>query len=219
MIDDSIELKGEKVPDFVQVLEKSELRDHGLVAQLTFRLGKFEPPGRVLLAAHPEKKNNERKDKDIWEVPLASIKNVQDSCVVMYWEPAQLAAGQYREVAFTYGLGNVTIGSEKRLGLTVGGAMLVGSELSVVALVADPQPDQEVELVLPPGLSVIGDAKQKVRPSDAKGKDGKTLPTPVTWRVRATAEGSFNVVVQTRFGGAESVSQQRRVTIQRAKLF
>src|SRR5205823_11967553 len=127
---DSIELKGEKVPDFFQVLEKSELRDHGLVAQITLRLGNFEPPGRVLLTAHPEKERNERKDKDNWEVPLASIKKVQDSCVVMYWEPEQLPPGKYREVGFTYGLGNVTIGDEKLLGLTVDGAMLVGSDLT-----------------------------------------------------------------------------------------
>ena len=220
LIDDSIELTGDKVPDFFQVLEKSELRDHGLVAQIGLRLGKFEVPGRVLLTAHPEKKRNERRDKDIWDVPLEPIKAVQDSCVVMYWEPAQLGAGQYREVAFTYGLGHVSIGPAARVGLTVGGAMLVGSDLTVVALIADPQPDQKVELVLPPGLTLApgSTATQLVQPSTEKNKEGKPLPSPVTWRVRAATEGSFNIVVETRFG-ADPVTQQRRVTIQRAKLF
>ena len=221
LIDDSIELKGDKVPDFIQVLEKSELRDHGLIAQLTLRLDKklFEPPGRVLLTAHPEKKDADRKVKDIWDVPLASIKDVQDSCVVMYWEPAQLGPGQYRDVAFTYGLGNVAIGSAARLGLTVGGAMIVNSDLTVVALVADPQPDQKIEITLPPGLKLIGGSQSQTVPqSTGKAKDGKPLPSPVTWRVQATTEGSFNIVVDTRFG-AESVTQQRRVTITRTRLF
>src|SRR5205085_10060570 len=174
----------------------------------------------VLLTAHPEKKRNERKDKDIWDVPLASIKDVQDSCVVMYWEPAQLGAGQYREVALTYGLGNVAIGASARLGLTVGGAMLVNTDLTVVALVADPQPDQKVELVLPPGLTLTGGSTptQVVQPSAEKNKDGRPLPSPVTWRVRATNDGSFQIAVVTQFG-AETVEQKRRITITRTKLF
>ena len=82
-----------------------------------------------------------------------------------------------------------------------------------------PQPDQKIEITLPPGLKLIGSSQSQTVPqSTGKAKDGKPLPSPVTWRVQATTEGSFNIVVDTRFG-AESVTQQRRVTITRTRLF
>jgi len=53
LVDTSKELKDNDVPDFMQVLENSDLKSPGLIAQLNLRLGKYEPPGRVKLTAHP----------------------------------------------------------------------------------------------------------------------------------------------------------------------
>jgi hypothetical protein len=221
LIDTFKELPGEQVPDFIQVLENPDLQQPGLIAQLNLRLGeKFEPPSRVRLTAHPLSQNKEGVDKNRWDIPFAPINDAGDSCVVLYWDPAPLAPGKYRELAFTYGLGNVSIGDRAKLGVTVGGAMLVNRELTVVALVADPQPGQTVELQLPPGLERVAgtEAAQLVPPSTEKNKAGQPRPSPVTWRVRATTEGEFRIVVETRIGG-ESVTQERRVKIERAKLF
>ncbi len=221
LVDTSKELAGEQVPDFVQVLENSDLKNPGLIAQLDLRLGeKYEPPGRVRLTAHPMSQGKEGLTKERWDIPLASIKDAMDSCVVLYWDPAPLGPGQSREMAFTYGLGNVSIGPSAKLGLTVGGAMLVGSDLTVVALVADPEPGQTVELQLPPELVLAGGQKavQDAPPSAEKNKEGRPRPSPVTWRVRATTEGTFRIAVETRVNG-EPVTQSRRVTIKRAKLF
>lgn len=220
LIDTSKELVGPDVPDFMQVLETSDLKNPGLIAQLNLRLGKYEPPGRVKLTAHPMVQLKDGLSKETWEIPLASIKEFKDSCVVMYWDAASLGASQHRDLAFTYGLGSVSIGPSAKLGLTVGGAMLVNSDLTVVALVADPQPGQTVELQLPRELTITqGKAMQTVEPSTEKTKEGKARPSPVTWRVRATSEGQFPLVVESRIGGADPVTQQRRVTIQRAKAF
>ena len=222
MVDTFKELKGEEVPDFIQVLENPELKNPGLIAQLNLRLGdKYEAANRIKLTAHPiVQRQVDGLTKDTWEIPLASIKDAKDSSVVLYWDPQQMPAGKYREMAFTYGLGNVSIGPSAKLGLTVGGAMLVGSELTVVALVADPQPGQTVELTLPPGLVLTGDTRavRDVPPSTEVNKDGRPRPSPVTWRVSARSEGDFQISVVTRVGG-EPVEQKRRVAIKKAKLF
>ena len=89
----------------------------------------------------------------------------------------------------------------------------------IVALVADAQPNQSVVLQLPPGLTLTqGTAEQKVLPSTEKTKDGRPLPSPVTWRVRPSSEGTFRLDVETRIGG-EVVTQQRNIVITRAKAF
>jgi hypothetical protein len=227
LVDDSRELRAEHVPGFIQVLEFPNLDNPGLIAQLNLRLGGeragtvYEPPTRIKLTAHPSvQKDDGGLTKYTWEIPLASIKEARDSSVVLYWEPAKLAAGKVREMAFTYGLGSVSIGNQAKLGLTVGGARLVNSELTVVALVADPQPGQKIELQLPPGLTRAEDtpASQDVPPSKDVNKDGRPLPSPVSWRVRAGSVGDFTISVETRIGG-ETVTQQRRVTINKAQLF
>jgi hypothetical protein len=190
-----------------------------LIAQLNLRLGKFDPPNRVMLTAHPMVQRKEGLSKETWEIPMASIKELKDSCVVMYWDPAQLAPQQSRELAFTYGLGNVSVGKSAKLGLTVGGAMLVDSDLTVVALVADPQPGQTVELQLPPGLTLTqGTAEQSVPLSTEKTKEGRPRPSPVTWRVRPSSEGTFRLDVETHVGG-EIVTQQRNIVVKRSKAF
>jgi hypothetical protein len=222
LVDTFKEFDREAVPDFIQVLESPDLKNHGLVAQLNLRLGdKYEPANRVRLTAHPLSQKDEGLSKDRWDIPLASIRDAFDSAVVLYWEPAQLGAGQHRDLAFTYGLGNVSIGPSAKLGLTVGGAMLVGSDLTVVALVADPQPGQTVELQLPPGLrlSSATPAVQTVTPSEERNKEGRLRPSPVTWRVRPITEGSFQIAVESRSGGEAPVTQQRRITVKRSKQF
>ena len=105
--------------------------------------------------------------------------------------------------------------------LTVGGAMLVGSDLTIVALVADPQPGQTVKLQLPPKLefSAATPAEQTVIPSGKKNKDGKPLPSPVTWRVRATSEDQFRIRVESSVPGQAPITQERKITVKRAKLF
>jgi hypothetical protein len=204
------------VPDFIQALENTDLKQPGLIAQLNLRLDpkKYEVPERVSLTQHPQHSDLDRWRKR-WDVPLRGIKERMDSCVVMYWEPKSLPAGATREMAFSYGLGDVTIGKDARLGLTVGGTPVVGGELTVVALVADPLKGQPVRLDLPPGLELVGStpASQTIQTVEP-GKDGRARPAPVTWRVRPTEQGEFRLRVETG-----NLSQERRITVERSKLF
>jgi hypothetical protein len=204
------------VPDFIQVIENTDLKKPGLIAQLNLRLDpkRYEVPGRVSLTQHPQHADLDRW-RQRWEVPLRNIKDTLDSCVVLYWEPKSLAARDARQVAFSYGLGNVTIGTDAKLGLTVGGTPVVGGELTVVALVADPLKGQPVRLDLPPGLELVGKspASQTIDTIEP-GKEGRPRPAPVTWRIRPTDAGEFRIRVETG-----NLAQERRITVGRSKLF
>ena len=210
LVSTSKDFRDAEVPDFIQVLEKPNLANPGIVLQMNLRVSKeFEPPGRFLLTRYPGK-----QDKKFlkWEVPIRDMGD--DSSVVMYWEPKVLKKGETRELGYTYGVGTITARNDK-LAITVGGATQVGGELSVVALVADPAA-KDATLHLKPGLELIDPttATQPVPPTRA-GPDGQLRPSPVTWRVRATGAGRHDINVTTNNG----LSQGRRVTITLKALF
>lgn len=211
----SKEFKGSAIPDFVQVLEQASLRQPGTVMQLGLKVGgKYEAPGRFQLTRYPASSANAVDKKKIlgrWEVPLVNFGD--DSSVAIYWEPRELNPKSKREVAFTYGLG--TVSADDKLGLTVGGSMYVGGELSVVALIADPNV-KSATLTLPKNMELIEPKSltQNVSPP-RQGADGKVRPTNATWRVRATATGSESVSVRLDSGP----SQSRRVTVTARSLF
>src|SRR5438445_578554 len=70
--------KREEIPDFIQALEKPDLKEPGTVAHLTLKVGGLvEPPGRVSLTHW--------RALDKWEIPVENIGG--DSAVVLYWEP------------------------------------------------------------------------------------------------------------------------------------
>ena len=213
VVDKAKDFKGADVPDFVQVLEKASLRDPGTILQLNLRFSdKLESPSRFMLTRYPGRDNPDKKILNKWEVPLVDMGD--DSSVVIYWDVNNLKSKETREVAFTYGLGSVSHGDGK-LSVTVGGSTYVHGELTVLALVADPNA-KTATLELPSGLKLI-DAKtatqevERARPD----KDGRVRPNPVTWRVRAEIEGKHNIAVTTDSGQKQS----RRVTITKNSLF
>lgn len=214
------------VPDFIQAYENADLRKPGVVAQLNLKVGgKVEPPARVRLTRWPgaagfpgakkeprgKKKTREATVND-WDIPPASFMDQPaDSAIVMYWDEKELAPGETRVVGFSYGLGSLAAGSGK-LALTVGGNMSLGGELTVVGLVNEPQPNQKLTLVLPPGLSLIGgSAAEQAVPAAGD----KKRPSPVTWRVRAEQPGNFTIKVESSDGEV----LERKITIRSTSLF
>lgn len=209
------EFKGSQVPDFIQVVENpTDMDNPGTVLQLNLRVGdkgQYEMPSRFLMTRYPLKNNPDLKVLRKWEVPLADMDD--DSCVVIYWDVKDLGPNDKREVAFTYGLGDRTKGANL-ISLTVGGAKHVNGEMSVVALISD-RDAKTVTLDLPDGLRLV-DPKTKTQTIDRpREKDGRVVPTPVTWRVIASKEGRHNVTATTD----TNKSQSRRVTITTKSLF
>jgi hypothetical protein len=202
---------GAEVPDFIQVLENPDLSKPGTVLQLNLRVAKeLEVPSRFLLTRYPGKVDKKHQK---WDVPIEPIKrdvtDKGDSSVVLYWEEKTLDPGKSREVGFTYGIGNVSIAANK-LGLTVGGAMHKGGELTVVALVSDSNA-KTVTLQVPANLELIEPKSptQKV----TTPRDGR--PTAVTWRVRAIDAATNDVSVATD----NNLKASRRVRISLKSLF
>jgi hypothetical protein len=192
-----------RVPDFVQVLEKPDLKRPGLIALLNFKVGSgVEAPSRVSLTRWPGV-------SPLWDIPVVPMG--EDSAVAIYWNPRELKAGEKREVGFSYGLGSVS--SSERLGLSVGGAFTPGGELSVVAYVKDPTKGEKVRLVLPEGFRLAEGQKdiQDVPPAQVAGN-----LVPVTWRVISSANGSFTLEVQLQPDG---ISQKKRVQIKTESIF
>ena len=214
------DFQGPDVPDFVQVLERPSLRDPGIILQLNLRFSdKLEPPSRFQLTRYPT--NNQNPDKrtlNKWEVPLVDMRLPGelegDSSVVIYWDPKDLGPNKKRELAFTYGLGNVSVSTGGKIGLTVGGATYVNGELTVLALISD-RDAKFATLDLPPGLKLLdGTLKQKITHMRSE-LNKQPRPSPVTWRVRADREGKHSITVSTDTGALQS----RRVTITAKSLF
>jgi hypothetical protein len=189
--------KPEEIPDFVEALEKPDLKDPGTVAHLTLKLGGLvEPPGRVLLT-------NYARDQP-WEIPVQNLGS--DSAVVLYWNPRALPPGQTREMGFTYGLGSLASLAGK-LGIAVAGSFYKGEAFTVSAYVLDPTAKQTMSIKLPPELQLAeGKEAQELSPP----KERKDTTALVTWKVKALRSGTFALEIQSSTGAAE----KRSVTIQ-----
>ena len=194
------EFKGNKVPDFVQIIEKISVRDPGIVVHLGLRISdKLEAPSRFKLTRY----NKVFLKK--WEVQLEDQRD--DSSVVLYWDPIEIELGKSRTLAFTFGLGSIT--ADDKLGVTVGGSPYKGGELTVVALVSD-KDAKTATLKLPAGLTHLEPSKETQEVTPVRGR-----PSPVTWRVRADQEGKHDLRVILNSGP----QRVHRVTITAKSLF
>jgi len=98
LIEDQADFKGKNVPEGVQVLEKADLEDPGLVAYFSLKVGgNVLAPDRFSITHWPQEGLNK------WDVPVEDIDG--DSAVVLYWNPRDLEAGAGRTVGFAYGGG------------------------------------------------------------------------------------------------------------------
>jgi hypothetical protein len=178
--------KIKEVPDFVQALEKPDLKDPGTVAHLTLKLDGLMAPDRVLLTRY-------QRDQP-WEIPVQNIEN--DSAVVLYWNPRDLLPGQTREIGFAYGVGSFA-SVAGQLGVSVAGSFYKGELFSITAFVREPAKNQSLTLQMPSPLQLVeGKAKQVLGPS----KDGAAL---VTWKIKATQSGDFPLEIQSSTGPTE----------------
>jgi len=214
----------DKVPDYVQALERENLDDPGTIARLQLKLGGgIETPTRMTLGAWPNPELAHidprcRQEKTMWEVPVLPIKSTTppDSAATIYWEPRELRPHETREVGFAYGLGNVASSSGGALGLTAGGSFEPSGEFTVTALVSRPQSGENATLTLPEngGFKLLdGDETQAVPPLS---RDAQSRNSAVTWRIQAPAEGGrFRLDVKLSTGAAQSLN----ITIKKSRVF
>ncbi len=226
-----------EVPDYIEALEYPDFKKPGTVARLQFRLGtSYESPTRVLLCGWPDRTlkrapfNFQGADEEqtLWQVPFVSMSRLhdsgkkrtdgslapRDSCVVVYWDPQALKPGETRAVGFTYGLGNVaSADAGGKLLLSLGGRLVRNGELTLTALVSNPERGETVTLDLPAGFALIEGAAEQAVPPPPAGAARQT--SPVTWKIRAGPEGTYPLTVRTNKGA----SQALKVTIRSKGVF
>jgi eukaryotic-like serine/threonine-protein kinase len=97
----------EEVPVIVRAMQKPDLKNPGLLAYLTLKVGPaMQPPDRVTLT-HWSKDHAFK-----WDFPVEPIGN--DAAVVLYWNPVELAPGESRTLGFAYGLGPISQNMEAK---------------------------------------------------------------------------------------------------------
>jgi hypothetical protein len=194
----------EKVPDFIQALERSNLLNPGTIAHLTLRLGKaLEPPNRVRLTHWLSTTS--------WGVPMRPITaGNPDSACVLYWDERDLKPGEKREIGFAYGLGSVSSDEGQGvLAVTAKGVLDPEEEFSVIAYVNNPGPGEKLTLELPEGFRLVeGTAEREVLQPAADAKDRRRV---VTWKVKAAEqEKNYKLKVSCKLAG---VTQTKSVLV------
>jgi hypothetical protein len=174
------------IPDYVEAMEKADPQDPGTVARLGLK--GLNLPGLNLEPIHAMTICRWQNGNVLWELPEQDRQPIgEDSCVFLYWAERPMAAGERRDMAFTYGLGTISVSGESPLGLTAGGSFRPGGVFTVTAYVKGPQEGQKVKLALPDGLSLVA-GEEAERPVE-KGGDY----SQVSWRVRADRLGDYTV--------------------------
>jgi hypothetical protein len=208
LCDTSCDRQGADVPDFLQALEKDDLKSPGTVAHLTLQLGlRLEAPARVTLGAWPDDKFMGQAKANLtgWDVPLLSLKEPADSAVTLYWLEKELPPKGRRELGFAYGLGTLAAdGGAGRLAVAVGGSFLPGGDFTVAAYVKDPVAGETLTLELPKGLTLTAGDKTVTVPALPPGASPPLAL--VRWRVRsdAAAQTSYPVRVSSSAGPAQA---------------
>jgi hypothetical protein len=190
-------LEGKKLPSFLQVLERPNLKDPGFAAVMTLKSGgKVESPNKVVLTQLGAL-------GAAWDVPALPA---GDSACAIYWDKKVLKPGEKREMTWAYGGGIASDPEgEGKVTLALGGNWEPGKLFTVSALVEDPVASQMLALDLPPGIERIEGAE--IEPVPAPTENGHSL---VLWRGRVLRPGAFDIKVHSSTG----VTQMKSVLVE-----
>lgn len=197
---DGIELKDKTIPDYLQVLQRPDLKNPGFVAHMTFGMGGgIEKPSKIVLTSLGAGSN------DNWT--LQAIPAMGDSAMSVCWDPTEIKPGGKREVGYAYGQGIApNLENEGNLKVELAGSFEPGKTFTVATQVADPAPGQALTLLLPPGMELVeGKEIQPVPTTDAEGN------SMVLWKARVLRTGQFVLRVQSSTG----IIQTKLITITR----
>jgi hypothetical protein len=190
---DGIELKGKDLPDFVQILERPNLKDPGFVGHFTLKLpGSRIGPDRFVCTCH-------RIGDNGWDTPAMQAQG--DSDCALFWSPRSIAPGQKVEFSYAYGKGIASLPeSEGRLKVALDGNFEPGKLFTVEATVSEPVPGQTLDLELPAGMTLVeGSAIQPVAAVGDDAANGMAL-----WRGRVDRVGDFTFRIRSSNGIVET---------------
>lgn len=196
---DGVELRDRNLPEYVQVLQNADLKDPGLVAHFTLKLGaRIHGPDRFLCTMHTEDNG--------WDVAVQPANG--DSGAVLFWEPRLIPPGGKLDVGYAYGKGlAATREGEGRLSLALAGSFEPHKLFTIAAYVDEPLASQALTLELPPGLELVeGKAIQPVPPSASD-------TSVVVWKARVRELGTHAITIRSSTG----LTLSRSFTVSRAE--
>jgi len=209
-VNTKIELKGDKVPDYIEAVERpGNVKNRGTTARLALR--GLRLPGIQLTEPNRLRIGQWPGERAKWDPDLKDMKGDKDkqgdSAVLIYWPERELGPGKTRHMAFTYGLGDLDIGG--LLALSVPSSVVPSREFVITCYVYDAKEGQEVKLNLPAGLQFASGEKAE------KPVEGDTKRTQVFWRVKANKEGVFKVTATSD----RAKSRETKVVVKLAGIF
>jgi hypothetical protein len=174
IVTETLEFRGDKVPESIQALEKPELAKPGVIVRVRLQGGEATRPDKLVITHWPGSNAD-------WDFPLKSLGS--DSAIGLYFDPQPLSPGEARTIVTYYGLGSIssTDSGNAYLSLSFDRAVEVRDKFWITALVIAPKAGQRVRLSLPEGLIFVDgcEAEQHVTPGGEY--------TQVSWRVSAEA--------------------------------
>jgi hypothetical protein len=89
------------LPEWAEALEKPDQKDPGTITIMTLKVGRsLEEPQRASITMWPGAVPRD------WDIPMESFGPggaKRDSCLVLYWNPAEIKPGQKRTPGYAYG--------------------------------------------------------------------------------------------------------------------
>jgi hypothetical protein len=193
-LDTMREFSQKEIPDYIEAIEKpDDPKDHGTVARMGLKVSlpkvDLEPIERMLICRWP---GNKETGWD-WEPTAMNDPpdKAKDSCVALYWAYRNMNAEETRRMAFTYGLGDISIG-----GVSLGGGLAISvpnsvradSEFVATAYVYNAKDDQKVKLILPDTGLTLAEGETAEKTIETPGKR-----TQVFWKLRAGKAGKYKL--------------------------
>jgi hypothetical protein len=194
---DGVAFKGKEIPDYVEILERPDLKNPGFKGVFTFRVSnKLQVPDRVVLTG--------LRAFGQWDIQ--AVQAMGDSACAFFWENIEVKGKTKHEVGFAYGQSlAVNPENEGKVHIQFGGNFEPKKAFTVTAYVEDPVEGQALTLQLPDGLQRL------------EGKDTQTVPQPVgdgqsvvMWRCRVEKMGSFPIRIKSSNG----VTETRVITVE-----
>lgn len=200
---DGVDLKGKDLPEVVQILERPDLKNPGLVGHfLTKMPGRAIGPNRFIATSHGA-------GEDGWEVQVIRTGGGDTDCV-LYFDPREIPNGGKIEYAYAYGTGVATLPeAEGRIRLALSGSFEPGKVFSLMAFVEDPIAGQTLALDLPPGMRRLEGKEIQPVPEPAAG----TANSAVLWKGTVLKAGDY----QLRLRSSNGATLTRNVSIRPAQ--
>jgi hypothetical protein len=181
------EFKGDKMPDYIQVLQRPDVKNPMFVCHFTLKIGKLEPPTRFVCT------NLGACFNGGWDVPALQA---GDSAVAILFDPKAVAAGGKRDMAYAYGIGIASNPeNEGRVSLQVNGSFEIGKQFTITAYVVDPLESQSLTLDLPAGLTRVDCKETQAVPAPSEMNSSVVL-----WKVRVDKVGDYPFQVRSSNG-------------------